>query len=244
MLQLHLLARCFLFFIPSVKRPNQAVLPWDVAEAHLPWGVFVLMGGGFALAKGFTESKLTDYIGEAIAGLVAINHLGLTYIIILVVCFLTEVTSNTATANVILPILASVSQKTLTNPLILMLPATCACSFAFMLPAATPPNMVVFGTHRVELRDFLRAGIIINCILILTASLVVYLMANAIFDPYSPYKQDFCQEKLGCIWVNESHVYNTEIFHGQACSIADEPGLCKLKNGALYNYTAARANPF
>merc|ERR1712113_817156 len=100
--------------------------------------------------------------GEFLAQFVGMGHLGLTFFIVFFVCFLTEVTSNTATANIILPILAAVSSETLTHPLMIMLPATCACSFAFMLPSATPPNMVVFATKRVRIRDFIRAGFLLN----------------------------------------------------------------------------------
>merc|ERR1711972_880301 len=117
------------------------------------------------------------------------------------VCFLTEETSNTPTANIILPILAAVSTETLTHPLVLMLPATCACSFAFMFPAATPPNSVVFATKRVGIRDFLRVGFILNILAIIFGSLIIYGMGLIVYDIGAPFPQWACLPD-DCVWID------------------------------------------
>mmetsp|Transcript_73443 Transcript_73443/g.215394 ORF Transcript_73443/g.215394 Transcript_73443/m.215394 type:complete len:669 (-) Transcript_73443:94-2100(-) len=227
------MAAALLFFIPSVKRPGQTVLTWDVAQAHLPWGVLLLMGGGFAIAKGFQSSNLTRYVGEKLAeASQGVSLFGLCYLITSAICFLTEVTSNTATANIMLPILASVATETLTHPLALMLPATVACSFAFMLPAATPPNSVVFATKRIKIKEFVQAGLAINSIMILLGAPLLYIMGSAIFDTTGPFPQWGCLPET-CRWVNvPGIVAGDEMVHSQACMLLNDNS-CRLYNGTV-----------
>ncbi len=161
-----------LFFIPST-RPKQMIMDWETATT-LPWGIVLLFGGGFALAAGFKASGLSVWIGKQ---LTALSHLNIIFIVTAIctmITFLTELTSNTATTQMILPILASVSIAIKTNPLLLMIPATLSASCAFMLPVATPPNAIIFGTQRLKVYNMAKAGIILNI-------LGVILIVSAIF---------------------------------------------------------------
>ena len=114
---------------------------------------------GFAIAAGFGKSKLTKLLGDYLGTFVdSFSPMAFNYLLIFMVTFLTEITSNTATCNVMMPILSSVAYNTLTHPMLLLAPAAAACSFAFMTPVATPPNAVVFATGRLKFKDFLKAG--------------------------------------------------------------------------------------
>ena len=238
-----------LFFVPSVKTRGEPVITWESAQQDLPWGVLLLMGGGFALAAGFQESGLTNVIGETVSSQVDnLTPVGLTVILVTVVTFLTELTSNTATANIMMPIMSSVAFKTLTNPLALMLPVGVACSFAFMLPAATPPNMVVFATGRLQIFDFVRAGIFLNLAGAFLGSLLLYLMASTIFDITSPFPQWACTSpqtppESECVWVPMPGVVRGDQVAAQACvPLPVEQWLgnqttCQLWNTSLVVFT-------
>jgi len=229
-------AALLLFFVPSVKRPGEPVLTWEVAQERLPWGVLILMGGGFAIAKGFQESGLTQCVGNQLAEFAGGSRFLLTLFVVGSVCLLTEVTSNTATANIILPILAAVSAETLTHPLALLLPATAACSFAFMLPAATPPNSVVFATGRVRISHFVRAGICLNALAIVLGSLLIYGMAAVVYNVDGPFPQWACLPEK-CVWVPIRGLVRGEWVTSQACAII-EPGMCRLLDGTVLNATS------
>lgn len=196
-----------------------------------------MMGGGAALARGFEDSQLTKYIGQKLATTVSMGRFGLTFFLVTIVCLLTEVTSNTATANIILPILASVAAETLTHPLALLLPATVACSFAFMLPAATPPNSVVFATRRLSMRDFLKAGIILNLLVSVFGSVLIYLMVSAVYGVDDPFPEWACQKK-GCRWVSVPGSINGVQVSSQACALTGVVGVCRLVDGTMWNFTA------
>jgi hypothetical protein len=134
-----------LFFIParSENAVSRTVMGVDVFR-KIPWHIVLLFGGGFALAQGFRVTGLSELIGTRFAGLAGVPP----YVMITLVCagltFLTELTSNTATTEMILPILASVAVAMKANPLLLMIPATLSASCAFMMPVATPPNAIIF----------------------------------------------------------------------------------------------------
>jgi len=142
----------------------------------------LLFGGGFALAKGFQVTGLAALIGAKFSTLAGISP----YLMVLVICasitFLTELTSNTATTEMILPILASVAVAMQINPLILMIPATVSASCAFMMPVATPPNAIVFGSGRIRISEMAKVGLWINLIGVLVISGVFFLIGTALFS--------------------------------------------------------------
>ena len=139
-------------------------LDWKTVQTKTPWGILILFGGGFALAAGFGTSGLDKWLGEKLTG-VSDWPLWLTVLVIcLAVTFLTELTSNTATTTVILPILGMAAIAANIHPLFLMVPATLAASFAFMLPVATPPNAIVFGSGWVSMPKMSKAGLVLNLI--------------------------------------------------------------------------------
>ena len=137
-------------------------LDWQTVVEKMPWGLLLLFGGGFALAAGFKNTGLDVWIGQQLTGIQALP----LWIVILTLClgitFLTELTSNTATATMILPIIAGASVMTEFHPLMLMVPVTVSASFAFMMPVATPPNAIVFGSGWVTVPQMSRAGFILN----------------------------------------------------------------------------------
>jgi sodium-dependent dicarboxylate transporter 2/3/5 len=139
-------------------------LDWKTVQSKTPWGILILFGGGFALASGFGVSGLDKWIGSKLTG-VSDWPLWMTVLTIcLAVTFLTELTSNTATTTMILPILGMAAIAAAVDPLYFMVPATLAASFAFMLPVATPPNAIVFGSGWVSIPTMSKAGLILNLI--------------------------------------------------------------------------------
>ena len=139
-------------------------LDWKTVQSKTPWGILILFGGGFALASGFGVSGLDKWIGSKLIG-VSDWPLWMTVLTIcLAVTFLTELTSNTATTTMILPILGMAAIAATIHPLYFMVPATLAASFAFMLPVATPPNAIVFGSGWVSIPKMSKAGLILNLI--------------------------------------------------------------------------------
>ena len=139
-------------------------LDWKTVQSKTPWGILILFGGGFALASGFGVSGLDKWIGSKLIG-VSDWPLWITVLTIcLAVTFLTELTSNTATTTMILPILGMAAIAATIHPLYFMVPATLAASFAFMLPVATPPNAIVFGSGWVSIPKMSKAGLILNLI--------------------------------------------------------------------------------
>ncbi|MDX1671538.1 MAG: SLC13 family permease [Balneolaceae bacterium] len=175
------IAMALLLFVIPAKNGNHDFL----LEAHIfrevPWGIILLFGGGFALAEGFLESGLSEYIGQQFKALSGVPVLGLTGMICASVTFLTELTSNTATAQTILPIVASVANAIGVHPLLLMVPATLSASFAFMMPVATPPNAILFGSDRIPIMEMVKTGLILNLIGIVVVTFVSYFLISFIF---------------------------------------------------------------
>jgi len=170
-----------LFIIPSKSQTSSRILDGGIIN-KLPWRIVLLFGGGFALASGFTESGLSMWFGEQLKWVSAYSPLLVVFFIALMMSFLTELTSNTATTEMLLPILAGLAVSIEVNPLIFMLPATLSSSLAFMLPVATPPNAIVFGTNKLMIKDMMRTGFLINMVAVIILSLWVYYMGTYIFD--------------------------------------------------------------
>ncbi len=153
------------------------LMNWETAQ-RLPWGILLLFGGGFSIAASFKASGLSLWCGTAFAEFGLHNPLVLTASTCTLVTGMTEITSNTATTQVMLPILAKVSQAVGVNPLVLMLPATISASCAFMLPVATPPNAIVFGSGKVEMGRMVRTGLILNAVGVVLITLLVYFLTG------------------------------------------------------------------
>jgi len=170
-----------LFIIPSGKKKGQVLMNWETA-VKLPWGILLLFGGGFALAGGIKETGLSTLIGEQLKFLAPYPSYVLVGGISTLMTFMTEVTTNTATTNMILPIIAGISESIEVPPLLLMIPATLSASCAFMLPVATPPNAIVFASGYVPIRKMVLAGIVLNLIGIVLVTLTVLFIAKGIFS--------------------------------------------------------------
>ncbi len=169
-----------LFLIPSRQNRGQMLMDWNSA-AGMKWGIVLLFGGGFALATGFKASGLSEWFGTQLAALEGIHPLLLIFIICTTLTFLTELTSNMATTEVVLPVLGSMAVAIHTDPLLLMIPATLSASCAFMLPVATAPNAIAFGTGEIRIADMMRYGFILNLIGILLITATVWLLGDAAF---------------------------------------------------------------
>ena len=169
-----------LFIVPSKQQKGAYLMDWKTAE-RIPWEIILLFGGGFALASGFKESGLSEWFGHQLDWLKNVHPFVLILAISTLITFLTELTSNTATVETFLPILAGLATSIHVHPLMLMLPATVAASLAFMLPVATPPNAIIFGTNRITISDMARAGFALNIIGIIVVSVMTYFWGRVVF---------------------------------------------------------------
>ncbi len=152
-----------LFLIPVDWKRGQFVLDWQSA-VRLPWDVIFLFGGGLALAKGFSESGLAKWIGTQLSILHGLNLVLIIFLVIVLSMLLTEVTSNTATAAIIIPVMGSVALAMHVHPFLMIIPAGVAASYAFMLPVATPPNAIVFGSKYLTIPQMAKIGVVLNLI--------------------------------------------------------------------------------
>lgn len=169
-----------LFIIPSGSDEQQKLLLWNDLK-ELPWGILILFGGGLSLAMGITSSGLATWIGDGVSGLGALPLLLLIVMVITIVVFLTEITSNTATTAAFLPIIASSAIGLGQDPMLFILPAAIAASCAFMLPVATPPNAVVYGSGKISIPQMAKAGLWLNIIVTVLFSLASYTLFAWVF---------------------------------------------------------------
>jgi len=171
-----IVAALSLFCIPVDAKRRVFAMDWETA-ARLPWGVLVLFGGGLSLAAAIRHNGVGDFIGSQFASFGTMPTLALVVAIITLVIFLTELTSNTATTATLIPILAGLASGMGTAPLLLIVPAAVAASCAFMLPVATPPNAIVFGSGHVSMFEMNRAGLWLNFVGIVLITALTYLIA-------------------------------------------------------------------
>ena len=171
------------FLIPAEKQAEKQtfLMDWSCAQ-RIPWGILLLFGGGFALASGFQNSGLTSWLGEQFSTFSFLPVMAIILIISATTTFTTEFASNTAMASTILPIVAGLAVAIDLNPLLLMIPATISSSTAFMLPVATPPNAIVFGSGYIRIRDMVKIGLIMNLLGLILIALFLSTTAPAIFD--------------------------------------------------------------
>lgn len=169
-----------LFIVPS-KDKAVPLMSWEDA-VKLPWGIVLLFGGGMALALGFESSGLAVWIGKHMTSLESVSLFIILLILVTSVNFLTEITSNLATTAMLLPVLVSLAAALGLHPYYLLIGATLAASCAFMLPVATPPNAVVFGSGYLKIEDMVKKGFVLNIISILVIILFVYYLLPIIWD--------------------------------------------------------------
>lgn len=169
-----------LFLIPSKNNTKTKIMDWGTA-AKIPWNIVLLFGGGFALASAFKVSGLSIYVGEQLSEIGGLPPIVIIAVIALTMTFLTELTSNTATTEMLLPVLAGMSVTIDVNPLLFMLPATISASMAFMLPVATPPNAIVFGSNRISVMQMAKTGFILNLLGVIVVTLVTYYWGSWVF---------------------------------------------------------------
>jgi len=170
-----------LFIIPAGKEGKERIMDWNTAQ-RIPWNIVLLFGGGFALALGFQSSGLAIWFGEQLLWTKGIHPYLILLAVVALMSFLTELTSNVASTQMLLPVFASLAISSGNNPLLLMIPATLASSLAFMLPTATPPNAIIFGTNRIKIATMVRTGFVLNMLGILAVVLVTWLLGSRVFD--------------------------------------------------------------
>ena len=180
-----MISAVIIFLLPT-KNKERRLLNWEEA-VKLPWGILLLFGGGMSLAAGFKDSGLALWIATQMTLLDGVSLFLLVFILITSVNFLTEITSNLATTAMLLPVLYPMAMTIDVHPFILMVSATVAASCAFMLPVATPPNAVVFGSGYLRIPDMVRVGIWMNLISIILLSLIVYFLLPLLWD-FDPLK--------------------------------------------------------
>ena len=170
-----MVAALVLFVVPVDVKRRVFVINWETA-VKLPWGILLLFGGGLSLAAAIRVNGVGEYIGHQLGILAGIPTVLLVMAVIALVIFLTELTSNTATTATFIPILAALAVVFDLHPFMLIVPAAIAASCAFMLPVATPPNAIVFGSGQVTIHQMIRAGLWLNLIGVALITVLAYTM--------------------------------------------------------------------
>ncbi len=174
-----MMAAVSLFVIPVDWRKQVMVMDWDTAK-KLPWGVLMLFGGGLSLAAQIKSSGMADFIGLSLSAASTYSLIWVIVIVTTAIIFLTEITSNTATAAGFLPLLGPIAESMGSNPMILVVPAALAASCAFMMPVATPPNSIVFASGQLHIKQMVKAGFMLNLVGIVLISLFSYYLIEII----------------------------------------------------------------
>ncbi|KPJ61460.1 MAG: hypothetical protein AMJ46_01895 [Latescibacteria bacterium DG_63] len=167
--------------LPSQKN-RIFLMDWQSVQKGVPWGILILFGGGLALASGFQETGLAEWIGKRLLAVGILPPVAIIAVTCLLMTFLTEVTSNTAITTTMMPILAAASVGLRIHPFLLMIPATISSSCAFMLPVATPPNAIVFGSGWINIPRMARAGLVMNFMGVVISTVVSYFIVGWLFS--------------------------------------------------------------
>jgi sodium-dependent dicarboxylate transporter 2/3/5 len=165
-----------MFIIPSGDKDDPNLIRWKYAE-QLPWGVILLFGGGLSLASAFISTGLAAWLGATLQAIGTMPLLAVVVAITSMIIFLTELTSNTATIATFLPIAGAIAIVSGMDPIVLAVPVTLAASCAFMLPVATPPNAIVFGSGLLTIPKMMRAGFVVNIVGIAAVTFVALILA-------------------------------------------------------------------
>lgn len=173
-------AALLLFLLPSGNKQQPQLMIWQNVH-RLPWGVLILFGGGLSLAAAVSSSGLAVWLGQSLTPLGGLGIFVLVVAATGLVIFLTELTSNVATAATFLPVMAAVALQLDVSPLLLCIPITLAASCAFMLPVATPPNAIVFASGVLTIPQMVRAGMVLNVIGMVLLTVVAIWWAPWVF---------------------------------------------------------------
>jgi sodium-dependent dicarboxylate transporter 2/3/5 len=176
------MAATSLFLIPSALTPGQPIVTWEVINKKFPWDLLFVFGGGFALAEGFKKSELSLVIADSLQGLSNLPLFVIVLLICVLVSYLTEVTTALALGTIFLPIMAAVGRGLGLHPLLLMLSSTVSCSLAFMLPIATPPNLLVYASGYIRFWTMSKPGCLMNLAAAIVAAFWLFLTAGAVYS--------------------------------------------------------------
>lgn len=165
----------------GAHKPSPALLDWKYVQERLPWGVILLLGGGYALSDATKKSGLSNWIGVQLAGMVVLPPFLIMLVVCVITATITEVASNTAVANIFLPILADTAIAIRINPLYFMIPVTATCSYAFMLPVSTPPNAIAFSAAKMKPNEMMKAGWFIKLVCVIVICVTMETWGNVVF---------------------------------------------------------------
>ncbi|KAG8194836.1 hypothetical protein JTE90_017272 [Oedothorax gibbosus] len=174
-----------LFLIPAEPLKlgrSKPLLEWKTIQHKVPWGVIILLGGGFSLATASEKSGLSKWVTQQLLSLNISSPLAVVALLCIMTALITEFTSNVATANVLLPVVAELAVAMRIHPMYMMIPVTISCSFAFMLPVATPPNAIVYEAAGMSTMDMVKPGILMNCMCVAIEILMISTLGKVIFD--------------------------------------------------------------
>ncbi|RXG56914.1 Solute carrier family 13 member 3 [Armadillidium vulgare] len=164
------------------SEPTPPCLTWEAVHKKVPWGLILLVGGGFAMAEGASASGLSTWMQVQLQVLEVLPKQAIVFLVCLITTFLTEIITNITAASILLPVLRDMAIGLGIHPLYLMLPGTVCCSYAFMLPVSNPPNAIAFNASTMKTTDMMKAGVFLNFICILIMTLLINTLGVAIFD--------------------------------------------------------------
>ncbi len=168
-----------LFILPARSEKGRRLMDMETMK-KLPWNIVLLFGGGFALALGFQSSGLSVWFGQQLSWTRGVSPVLIMVSVVALMSFLTELTTNTASTQMLLPVFASLAISSGNNPVFLMIPATIASSLAFMLPTATPPNAIIFGTNRLRIPTMVRTGFLLNMTGVVIVTIITMLLGKGL----------------------------------------------------------------
>ena len=175
-----IISALLLFAIPSDIKRKEFLIDWETA-VRIPWGIIILLGGGISLASAISDNGISTLLASHLSSMQGVHPLLLSLVIVAFIIFLTELTSNVATTTALIPMLAAMAIGLDIEPVLLLIPATIAASCAFMLPVATPPNAIVFGSGLLRIPQMARAGLWLNLCGIFLVTIVSYFLLNYLF---------------------------------------------------------------
>lgn len=170
-----IISALLLFMIPSNIQKKEFLLDWETA-VRIPWGIVILLGGGISLASAISGNGISELLASSLDGMQGVHPLLLSLVMVAFIIFLTELTSNTATTTALVPMFAAMAVGLGVEPILLIIPATIAASCAFMLPVATPPNAIVFGSGLLRIPQMAKAGLWLNIVGVFLVTIVTYII--------------------------------------------------------------------